>query len=48
MDARKTYRPSISFYNVNQMPMSPRIIFTVKPQDLHVLLKNSAMYLRNM
>ena len=39
---------SISFYTVNQMPMSPRtnfpceclleVIFSVKPQCLHVLL----------
>ena len=29
---------SICFYNVNQMPLSLELIFTVKPQGLHVLL----------
>ena len=28
----------VSFYNVNQMPIPLELIFTVKPQGLHVLL----------
>ena len=36
---KRTHTVCFSFYNVNEMPMSPiEQIFIVKPQGLHVLL----------